>query len=160
MRGEAKSLGYRPTSFDEYVRERLWRSDPNLTGKGIGLLISERRGRWTVRRVLKKSPAERVGIEPGAVLHEINDYDMRKDVDVAELQMSVRFQAEECGVSLEARGSAVRMTIRPTWLRGIIGRDIGLDGGGYCNSCKKCYSTINGFVTCGEGGCPDRCAVV
>jgi C-terminal processing protease CtpA/Prc len=52
----------------EYVRQELWRSDPNLTGKGIGLLISESRGKWRIRRVLKKSPAERAGVEQGSLL--------------------------------------------------------------------------------------------
>jgi C-terminal processing protease CtpA/Prc len=151
--------------FEEYARLKLWRTDPNLSGKGIGLVIAEGRDGWRVRRVLKKSPAERAGVEPQSLLHAINDYELR-DGDVAELQMIVRFGvSEECVVALETRGSKTQALIRPTWLRRIIGIDIGLDdgdggGGGYCNTCKRCYSTTNGFVTCGQGGCSGRCAVV
>jgi hypothetical protein len=151
-----------PASFDDYVRHELWRVDPSLAGKGIGLVITQRRNVWRVQRVLKKSPAERAGVEPGRVLHAVNDYEMRKG-DVAELQLIVKAGSPDgFRLSVGARAGIVQLVIVPRSLRRIIGTDIALDGGGggYCNSCRKCYTVINGWVNCGPQGCSESCAVV
>jgi hypothetical protein len=161
MAPHASPKGSLPARFDDYVRHELWRVDPTLAGKGMGLLLHERRGRWAVRRVLKGSPAERAGVEPGSIVQAIDDYEMRR-VDVAELQLTIRSRPSgPCAVRIVAGRRPAQLAIGLRSLRSIIGTDVVLGGDEYCNTCRLCQTTTNGFVTCSEDGrCSGRCTVV
>ena len=152
-----------PTPFAEYVEKELWRHDPALVGRGIGLLIIEVKARWRIRRTLRASPAERSQVPAGALLLAIDGYFL-EDGDIAELQALIRFgSSPEIVVTIEEHGAVAERIIDPSPLRDLVGNDIGLDGGDYCNTCKRCNTTLNGYILCAQPPprrCSGRCAVV
>jgi S1-C subfamily serine protease len=54
--------------------DRWYEKDPLVKGKGLGLVLHEKSGQWTVVSVLKQSPAELAGVRIDDVLVRVDDY--------------------------------------------------------------------------------------
>ena len=116
---------------DKRPDDRWYEKDPLAKGKGLGLVLHEKSGRWTVVSVLRESPAERAGVRTGDVLVRVEDYAL-KGGDSLELVCLIRsgMQKERFEVVLDRKQEGeVRVPIAPKSMMRILARHGRLNGG-------------------------------
>lgn len=148
--------------------DRWYAKDPLAKGNGLGIVLHEKSGQWTVVTVLRESPAERAGVRVGDVLLRVDDYAM-KDGDSLELLYLIRsgIRKERFELLLERKTEGeVRVPVAPRSMMRIMARHSRLNGGfGFgdsCRSCKLCEPVFGGFAECGlsspDPGTGRRCS--
>ena len=135
--------------------DRWYQKDPLAKGKGLGLVLHERKGQWTVVSVLRGSPAERSGVRAGDVLVRVADYAL-KGGDSLELVSLIRtgMLKEKFKLVLDRNNEGeVKVPIAPISMMRILGRHGRLNGGfdvsQVCRTCNLCLPSIGGFAECG-----------
>ena len=148
--------------------DRWYAKDPLAKGNGLGLVLHEKSGQWTVVTVLRESPAERAGVRKDDILVRVDDYAL-KDGDSLELlyliRSSIRKERFELVLEREKEGE-VRVPVAPTSMMRIMNRHSRLNGGfgigDTCRSCKLCEPVFGGFAECGlelpDPGTGRRCS--
>lgn len=153
---------------DKRPDDRWYAKDPLAKGNGLGLVLHEKSGQWTVVTVLRESPAERAGVRVDDVLVRVDDYAL-KDGDSLELlyliRSGIRKERFELVLEREKEGE-VRVPVAPRSMMRILNRHSRLNGGfGFgdmCSSCKLCEPVFGGFAECGlelpDPGTGRRCS--
>ena len=143
-----KKYGKRPD-------DRWYEKDPLAKGKGLGIVLHEKNGQWTVVSVLKKSPAERAGVKAGDVLLRVDDYAL-KGCDSLELLYLIRSRKRKERFELvldRNKEGEVNVPIAPRSMMRILGRhgrlNGGFDVGQVCRTCNLCLPAMGGFAECG-----------
>ena len=157
-------------TLDNYKRpdDRWYAKDPLAKGNGLGLVLHEKSGQWTVVTVLRDSPAERAGVRVGDVLVRVDDYALMGG-DSLELLYLIRsgIRKERFELLLDRKGEGeVKVPVAPTSMMRIMNRHSRLNGGfGFgdsCRSCKLCEPVFGGFAECGltspDPGTGRRCS--
>ncbi|MEO5580993.1 MAG: PDZ domain-containing protein [Gemmatimonadaceae bacterium] len=140
---------------DKRPDDRWYEKNPLAKGKGLGLVLHEKSGRWTVVSVLRESPAERAGVRTGDVLVRVEDYAL-KGGDSLELVCLIRsgMQKERFEVVLDRKQEGeVSVPITPKSMMRILARHGRLNGGfgigQVCRTCNLCLPAFAGFAECG-----------
>ena len=136
--------------------DRWYEKDPLVKGKGLGLVLHEKSGRWTVVSVLKQSPAERAGVRVDDVLVRVDDY-ATKGWDSLELIYLIRsrIRKERFELVLDRnKEGELRVPITPRSMMRIMSTHRRLNGGfGFrevCRTCNLCETAFAGFFECGK----------
>jgi hypothetical protein len=148
--------------------DRWYAKDPLAKGNGLGLVLHEKTGQWTVVTVLRESPAERAGVKVGDVLVRVDDYAL-KGGDSLELLYLIRsgIRNERYELVLDRKGEGeLKVPIAPKSMMRIMNRHGRVNGGfGFgdkCRSCKLCEPVFGGFAECGlalpDPGTGRRCS--
>lgn len=140
---------------DKRPDDRWYAKDPLAKGNGLGLVLHEKSGQWTVVTVLRVSPAERAGVRVDDVLVRVDDYAL-KGGDSLELLYLIRsgIRKERFELVLNRKGEGeVKVPVAPRSMMRIMARHGRLNGGfGFgdaCRSCKLCLPVFGGFAVCG-----------
>ncbi|MGH9287856.1 MAG: PDZ domain-containing protein [Acidimicrobiales bacterium] len=149
-----------------------WEADPYAVGGGLGMVLHQKpRRRWLVADVLRGSPAEKAGVQPGDYLVQVDDYALTTpDADIVEFLGLMR---AERGVAhrllLRRRAGTVEARVVAKPMRSLLrvasrlGQPLGggpLGGGGGCSRCRSCAPTVIGWLDCGTGRpCQERCLI-
>ena len=155
---------------NQYKRldDRWYAKDPLAKGNGLGLVLHEKSGQWTVVTVLRDSPAERAGVRVGDVLVQVHDYAL-KGGDSLELlyliRSGIRKKRFKLGLNRKGEGD-VTVPVAPRSMMRIMGRHGRLNGGfslgDSCRSCNLCLPVFGGFAECGlsspDPGSGRRCS--
>jgi hypothetical protein len=135
--------------------DRWYAKDPWAKGNGLGLVLHEKSGQWTVVTVLRDSPAERAGVRVDDVLVRVDDYAL-KGGDSLELLYLIRsgIRKERFELVLDRKKEGeVTVPIAPKSMMRIMARHGRLNGGfgigDACRSCNLCLPVFGGFAECG-----------
>ena len=140
---------------DKRPDDRWYAKDPLAKGNGLGLVLHEKSGQWTVVTVLRESPAERAGVRVGDILVQVDDYAL-KGGDSLELLYLIRsgIRKERFELVLDRSDEGeVKVPVAPRSMMRIMARHGRLNGGfGFgdtCRSCNLCLPVFGGFAECG-----------
>jgi len=140
------------------------RDDPFGRGQGLGLLLRQRAGRWVITRLLERSPAQRAALQVGDEVRAIDAY-VLPEGDFAEALRLLRASTRRTHVLEIVRArSRLRVRLPSAPIAQVIRADLraGAGDGSYCLTCRKCYTTLFGWIICGRPRrphCADPCGV-
>ena len=140
---------------------RWYKDDPLVRGRGLGLVLHEKRRKWVVARVLRGSPADRAKLRTGDVLRRLDDYKLKHGdgMELLRLLRSGSRRTTELAIHRKRKGKrkgkddlVVSLSPKPMALilstHGRLAGGFSLDT--LCHTCKLCEPSISGFAACGK----------
>ena len=137
------------------VPARWFKDDPLARGKGLGIVLHEKRRQWIVVSVLRGSPAERSKVRVGDVLRRLDDYDMEggDSLEFLRLLRAGAKRTRELALFRKGKGELV-LPLAPKPMALVLSGHGRLAGGfgeaAMCRTCRLCLPSISGFAECGK----------
>jgi len=133
------------------MSDSWWLEDPNAGDRGFGIVFHRNGEQWVVHRPLLGSPAEAAGVQPGDIIHSIDQANLQEteSTKLAETIQLLEVTRDHEVVFLRAQQQVLKV-MRPRVLRGLLEADAALGGAafGYCYSCGPCRSSVKGVKNC------------